>query len=191
MIDWVNLLQHYGYYAVIVGTFFEGETILLLGAYAVQQNVFNFWILILAAMVGGFIGDQFYYQIGVKFGHDFIHSRPKLAKRFHEASKWIDAYPILSILFMRFAWGLRTVIPISFGIKKYSLWRYMTINIFASFLWAFVVVSIGLQVTHWLHQLWDYLIYEDEQMLIIGAVIICILMIGIGYGWFIRNKNKK
>lgn len=190
MIDWSSLLENYGYFAVIVGTFFEGETILLLGAYAVQQNMFNFWFLILSAMIGGFIGDQFYYQIGTKFGHDFIARRPKLAKKFQEASQWIDTYPILSILFMRFAWGLRTVIPISFGIKKYPLFFYMMVNIVASFIWAFVVVSVGLQVTHWVHQFWEYLIHGKEDLLIVFFSAISILIIGILYGLFFRIKNK-
>lgn len=34
--DWTYLLQHYGYFAVVIGSFFEGETILMLGAYAVH-----------------------------------------------------------------------------------------------------------------------------------------------------------
>lgn len=174
------------------GYIFEGETILLLGAYAVQQNIFNFWFLIFAATLGGFIGDQFYYQIGAKFGYDFIHRRPKLAKRFHQASQWIEAYPTLSILFMRFAWGLRTVIPISFGIKKYSLWHYVSINIVASFLWAFIVVSVGLQVAHWLHQFWDKLLHHDEKlMLVTAAVIICLAIIGIVYSYICRGKTKE
>ena len=190
--DWSDLLQNYGYFAVIVGAFFEGETVLLLGAYAVQQEVFKFWILILAGTLGAFIGDQFYYQIGAKFGHKFIHDRPKLAEKFHKASVLIDKYPTLSILFMRFAWGLRTVIPISFGIKRYHFIRYFLVNIVASFLWAFIIVTIGLQVTHGLHQLWDYLIHDESRFsLVTGLVVICIIMIGMIYGGFCYFKNKK
>ena len=190
--DWSNLLQNYGYFAVVIGAFFEGETVLLLGAYAVQQEVLKFWILILAGMFGAFIGDQFYYQIGCKFGHKFINERPKLAEKFQKASVLIDKFTILSILFMRFAWGLRTIIPISFGIKKYSIVRYILVNILAAFLWAFVVVSVGLQVTHWLHQLWTYLIHDESQMsLIVGAVVVCICILGIAYGSICYWKNKK
>ncbi|OTG82473.1 DedA family protein [Acinetobacter sp. ANC 4558] len=191
LMDWSNLLQNYGYIAVVVGAFFEGETVLLLGAYAVQQEVLKYWILILAGMLGAFIGDQFYYFIGAKFGHKFINDRPKLAEKFKKASILIDKFPILSILFMRFAWGLRTVIPISFGIKKYHLSRYILVNILAAFIWSFMIVTIGLQVTHWLHKLWMYLIHEESHMhLVIGAVILCICLIGIIYGAIFYHKNK-
>lgn len=192
MIDWASFLQHYGYYAVLIGTFLEGETILLLSAYAVQHDIFNFWLLITVATIGSFIGDQFYYQIGAKFGHSFIHNRPKLAQKFHQASQWIDRYPTLSILFMRFAWGLRTVIPISFGIKKYPLPHYIMVNIAASFLWAFVVVSIGLQVAHWLHQFWQFFMIEDGQRWqVVIAVILCLCLLGAVYAIICYRRNQK
>lgn len=61
MMNWTDLIQHYGYFAILIGSFFEGETVLMLGAYAVHQHVFNFWLLIIVAMLGGFLGDQLYY----------------------------------------------------------------------------------------------------------------------------------
>ena len=191
MIDWSNLLQNYGYFAIIIGAFFEGETVLLLGAYAVQQHMLNFWLLIGAAMLGGFIGDQLYYQIGCKYGYNFIVRHPKLEKKFQQASLWIDNYPTLSILFMRFAWGLRTVIPISFGINKYPRFRYLAVDALACFIWAFVVVSVGLQVTHWLHKFWQNLIYHGKSsVVVIVTVIACIVLIRLLYEYISHIKNK-
>lgn len=191
MMDWSTLLQNYGYFAIIMGAFFEGETVLLLGAYAVQQHILNFWLLIGAAMLGGFIGDQLYYQIGCKYGYDFIIRHPKLEKKFQKANRWIEDNPILSILLMRFAWGLRTVIPISFGINKYPRFRYLVVDILACFIWAFVVVSVGLQVTHWLHKFWQSLIYDGKSpVIVIVTVITCIVLIRIVYGCISHTKNK-
>lgn len=189
--DWSTLLQNYGYFAIIMGAFFEGETVLLLGAYAVQQHILNFWLLIGAAMLGGFIGDQLYYQIGCKYGYDFIIRHPKLEKKFQKANRWIEDNPILSILLMRFAWGLRTVIPISFGINKYPRFRYLVVDILACFIWAFVVVSVGLQVTHWLHKFWQSLIYDGKSpVIVIVTVITCIVLTRIVYGCISHTKNK-
>lgn len=176
--DWTYLLQHYGYFAVVIGSFFEGETILMLGAYAVHQHVLNFWLLIVSAMIGGGIGDQLYYQIGKRYGYDFIDQHPKLKLRFQKASVLIENYPTLSILLMRFAWGLRTVIPMIIGIKQYPVLRYMAINLLGCFIWAFVIVSVGLQVSHWLHLFWQAVVQHDEySALIIVAVITCILLV--------------
>jgi membrane protein DedA with SNARE-associated domain len=171
-LDWTQLLQDYGYLAVLIGTFFEGETVLLLGSFAVHQNILNLWWLILTATIGAFIGDQFYYYVGSKFGHEFIHKRPALAAKFHKASGLIEKYPTITILCMRFAWGLRTVIPISFGIKKYNYIHYAIVNIFASFIWAIVIIFIGVQVTQWIHEIWDSLLHIHFD-----TIIICTLLI--------------
>ena len=190
MIDWSALLQHYGYFAILVGTFFEGESVLLLAAYAVHQHLLNFWWVIAAAMLGGFFGDQLYYQIGARYGDHFIQQRPKLSQKFQKASQLIQRYLTLTILLMRLAWGLRTVIPISFGIQRYSLWRYMLINIVACFIWAVLVVSVGLKVSHALHQFWKFLMPHQEDIRIVVAVIGCILISSLLYH-LLQFKHKK
>lgn len=189
-IDWTSLLQNYGYLTVLIGAFFEGETVLLLGAYAVQQEIFNFWWLILAGALGALIGDQFYYHIGSKFGHDFINTRPNLAKKFEKASFLIEKYPTITILCMRFAWGLRTIIPISFGIKKYNYTHYLCINVIASLIWATTIVSIGLKVTHWLHSIWETTLHEHLAVLITSLLIGAFLLI-ITYKFFYLKKVNK
>ena len=91
---------------------------------------------------------------------------------------------------MRFLWGLRTIIPMSFGIMHYPALRYLVINLIASFIWAFVVVSVGLQVSHWLHIFWHMLLPHQHKIVIIGAVIFCILLVRIVYGRFAKSTES-
>jgi len=186
---WTDLLQHYGYFAIFVGTLFEGETVLILGAYAVHQHIFHFWLVITVAMAGGFIGDQFYYQIGARYGQKIIHSKPQLEKKFAQASNFIDNYPVLTILLMRFAWGLRTILPISIGIKAYPVWKYMGVNLLACFIWAFVIVSVGLQISHWLHVFWLKILPYHHDIYIVLAVVTCIVLARIVYALLIHYKH--
>ena len=189
MFDWSSLVQHYGYLAVLIGSFFEGETVLMLSAYAVQQHLLSFWPLVGIAMLGGFLGDQFYYALGYKYGYSFIRSRPKLNSKFKRASLLIVRFPTLSILLMRFLWGLRTIIPMSFGILRYPALRYSLLNLFASFIWAFVVISVGLQVSHWLHVFWHTLLPNQKKIIIILAVISCIVIARLIYGKIMKPQH--
>lgn len=131
-----------------------------------------------SAVLGGFIGDQLYYQIGKRYGYDFIDQHPKLKLRFQKASVLIENYPILSILLMWFAWGLRTMLPMIIGIKQYPVLRYMAINVLACFIWAFVIVSVGLQVSHWLHQFWQGVVQDDDYSALIIVAMIYLYLIG-------------
>lgn len=193
--NWTELIQHYGYWAIFAGTLFEGETVLMLGAYAVHQHLLNFWLLLLVAMLGSFIGDQFYYQLGARYGQKMLESQPEFSKKFQRASQFIDRYPILTILGMRFAWGLRTVLPIAVGIKAYPIWKYVLINIVACFIWAWVVISAGVYITHALHAFWQYILPYDEELYTVIAVIVCIALGRMIYGYrqklaHQRSKNK-
>ncbi|WP_228145848.1 DedA family protein [Acinetobacter sp. ANC 5054] len=190
--NWADLIQHYGYIAIFIGTLFEGETVLMLGAYAVHQHLMNFPILIAVAMLGGFIGDQFYFQLGRRYGTQLIQSNADYAQKFERASQFIERYPILTILFMRFAWGLRTVLPISIGIRKYPVWKYVLINILACFIWAMVVATLGFQMSHYLHLFWEKLLPYHQDIYIVIAVISCIVLFKVGYvllKWWRKNSK--
>jgi membrane protein DedA with SNARE-associated domain len=91
---------------------------------------------------------------------------------------------------MRFAWGLRSILPISIGIKAYPLWKYMLINLLACLIWAFVVVSVGLQISHWLHVFWAKILPYHHDLYIIFAVVACILLLRIIYSIVIHYKKS-
>ena len=56
---WINT---YGYAAVFIGCFFEGETILVLGAFAAHRGYLSLAGVCFAAFMGTFLGDQLYYD---------------------------------------------------------------------------------------------------------------------------------
>lgn len=174
--NWALLLQNYGYLAVFVGAFFEGETVLLLGSYAVHQHYLQLWPLIASGAVGGFCGDQFYYQLGRLGGQAWLAKRPTLQKKFDRASSFIHRYPVATIFVMRFAWGLRTVLPISFGVRGYSWRHYMVFNAMACCLWSAIVVLLGVQISQFIHRWWcDSQPYK--QALLGGMAVLALLLL--------------
>ena len=188
--NWNDLIQHFGYLAIFAGTLFEGETVLMLGAYAVHQHLLNFWGLIATAMLGSFIGDQFYYQLGRRYGQKMLQTKAELAEKFDKASLFIERYPVLTILLMRFAWGFRTVLPIAVGIKGYPLWKYVLINIVACFIWAWLIVIVGVKITRALHLFWHQTLPYHEDIYTVIAVVACIVLSRIFYSIWKRKKKS-
>lgn len=179
--NWTDLIQHYGYIAIFIGTLFEGETVLMIGAYAVHQHILHFPMLIAVAMLGSFIGDQFYYQMGARYGQKLIQSNVEFAQKFDRASQFIEHYPILTILFMRFAWGFRTILPIAVGVRTYPVWKYVLINLVACFIWVMLVATIGFQISHYLHLFWAKMLSYHQDIYIVIAVILCIVFFRVLY----------
>ena len=59
-----SLIDTYGYLAILVGTFFEGETILVLGGFAAYRGYLHLPWVIIAAFVGSLCGDQLFFFLG-------------------------------------------------------------------------------------------------------------------------------
>lgn len=59
-----TFVQTYGYWAILIGTFLEGETILVLGGLAAHMGYMDLNGVILAAFAGSLSGDQLFSSWG-------------------------------------------------------------------------------------------------------------------------------
>jgi membrane protein DedA with SNARE-associated domain len=65
-------LEQYGYMALLVGTFFEGETAILVASSLIHDGLFNGPLTVFFGFAGSFISDWLYYFIGRLNGKYFI-----------------------------------------------------------------------------------------------------------------------
>jgi membrane protein DedA with SNARE-associated domain len=142
-----HLLANYGYYAVFFAGLLEGETMLLLGAYAVHQGYLHMLPLIACGAAAAFLSDQFYFQLGRRKGSEVLQRHPKLEKRFAKAVDFVDRHPIATVMLMRFAWGLRIVFPVTLGMTKMRTALYVPLSAFAAVVWATTVAYLGAWLT--------------------------------------------
>lgn len=94
--NWQDLIAHYGYLAIVIGTFFEGETILIIAGALAHQGYLGLPEAIGAAFVGTLVGDQLYYYIGYRKGLDFIRRREKWQRKSERIFKLLKRHQILS-----------------------------------------------------------------------------------------------
>ena len=131
-----KLIIQYGYLAVFIGTFIEGETVLLIGVIAVLQGYLKLPGVIFVSFLGVLGSDQLYYHIGRAKGMSWIEQRPKLKRRSEKAFRWLRKYQTGFILGFRFVYSVRVVTPLIIGISGISAWRYLCYNLISCVLWA-------------------------------------------------------
>lgn len=131
-----QLVADYGYVAILIGTFFEGETILLVGAFAAHQGYLRIELVVLIAFIGSCAGDQFWYMLGRRYGRARLLKRPFLAERVERITRWLDRYPTVFILGFRFVYGIRNIAPVVIALSKIPPWRFYVLNVIAAALWA-------------------------------------------------------
>ncbi|WP_424792969.1 DedA family protein, partial [Pseudomonas aeruginosa] len=67
-----QFLQDFGYFALFLGTFFEGETILVLAGFLAFRGYMQLDTVILTAFLGSYAGDQLWYFLGRRHGRRLL-----------------------------------------------------------------------------------------------------------------------
>ena len=79
--DLQSLVDTYGYLAIFVGAFLEGETIVAMGGFAAQNGYLDIRLVILAALFAGFLGDELFFFLGRYHGKRILARFPNIARR--------------------------------------------------------------------------------------------------------------
>lgn len=138
-----HLIVKYGYWAVLVGTFIEGETVLLLGVMAVMQGYLQLPGVIFMSFLGVLGSDQLYFHLGRWKGREWLLARPRLHRKADKALRWLRKYEHLFIVGFRFVYSVRVVTPILIALSGVSAWRYLWYNLASCALWAVLFGVMG------------------------------------------------
>jgi len=136
-----TLIVTYGYAAILIGTFFEGETVLVLGGFAAHRGYLELTWVITFAFLGTLCGDQLYFYLGRARGTKVLEKRPYWRAKSARVFRMLHDHRLLIILTFRFLYGLRTVTPLILGASGISPLLFLFLNFVGALLWA---VSVGL-----------------------------------------------
>ena len=113
-----QLVTDYGYLAVFVGTLLEGESILLLAAYAAHRGYLSLPAVVGVAFCGATLGDQIFFFSGRFFGHGLMQRLPLIRARAEKINALLLRYHAGLIVGIRFAYGLRIAGPVVIGMSE-------------------------------------------------------------------------
>jgi len=180
-----HLIATYGYIIIAIGTFFEGETILLVGAFLAHQKYLNLYFVILSAFSGSFIGDQLYYFIG-RSKSGFVQKKfNKSQMRIEKFQQLLKKHDIFIILVFRFIYGLRTIAPFAIGMSGIPVLKFFILNLISAVLWA---ISIGLLGYYFGHTV-EIIIGDIKRIEIILFVIAVMVIIIFVIRKAVRKRN--
>jgi len=143
-----QLISTYGYAAIGIGTFFEGETILVLGGFAAHRGYLELPWVILFALLGTLFGDQLYFYIGRAKGKGVLENRPDWKSKSEKVFLLMERHQLLLIMGFRFLYGLRTVTPFLIGASRIAPFRFLILNIVGASIWAIVIGTMGYLFGH-------------------------------------------
>ncbi len=136
-------IHDWGYVAVAVGAFAEGETILLAAGYAARRGMLDIWLVLLVAVVAASAGDQFFYWVGRFGGQRLLGRVPRLAAQFERVAALLRRRPRGAIVAVRFLYGLRIAGPVLIGAAGVPAGRFLVYNVLGALLWAPLIAGAG------------------------------------------------
>jgi len=170
-----QLIIDYGYWALLIGTFLEGETILIVAGFLAHQGYLDLHWVILSAFLGSFASDQTAFFIGRRGGMPLLARKPSWRAKTQRVFDLLYRHQVLIILGFRFVYGIRNVTPFAIGASGLAPRRFCLLNFFAAAIWALSFGFIGYQLGAVFEPLFEQA--KTYEMLIIGLVLAVLTLI--------------
>ena len=111
-----------------------------------------------------------YFIIGRVHGRKFVQKRPKLEAKLNRLTGWIEAHPILLMLFYRFLYGVRIPLAIAFGLSTYSFLRFFLLSFIGTALWVSCYSALGYYFGAFMKA--NFSAVKKYEFVILGTIVV-------------------
>jgi membrane protein DedA with SNARE-associated domain len=178
-----------GYIGVLLGTFLEGETTILVAGIFAKLGFLQLSKVMACAFVGTFVGDCTFFFLGKYFGRTLIERYEFLRKRTALSNKIIHQYGHHLVFIMRFLAGFRSVILVLLGLANVRTSRFLLTDLVSCLVWSIVVSFIGYSFANVV-----YIFVRDiagYERIVIPLVVIPAIAAILLYRHFIKEKEEE
>jgi Uncharacterized membrane-associated protein len=177
------IVRNYGYYGILLLTFLEGETIVIIAGFMSASIGLDPKLIALSAFCGSFISDQIMFSLGKYKGESVLRYFPRIARNVGRATTLFKKYDTALILGFRFVYGVRNVTPIMLGISGVSHLKFLILNFIGASVWALCFtyggVYIGDVFSEYMHNMGHGIFYVLALLAVIGGGI-----------WYLRSHRS-
>jgi membrane protein DedA with SNARE-associated domain len=99
--------------------------------------------VVAVAALGGFLGDQFYFFLGRRYGLAILDRFPAAKAVAPRVDALVVRYRTLVVPMLRFAYGVRTVGPIVVGAGRMPALEFAALNAVGAIAWAILIGGAG------------------------------------------------
>jgi membrane protein DedA with SNARE-associated domain len=179
------LLQKFGYLAVFVGTFLEGETILVMAGFFAERGYLKLPFVIMTACSGAYVGHVFWFWLGRTQGVKLLDRFPRMKKHFGKGIRLFERYGAPAIFITQWLYGLRITCAVIIGISKVSTIKFLVYEALTCIVWAIIIGSAGFYFGRAVERVLGRAAHIEKYGLIV------LLVVGIGVWAYHKWKEKR
>ena len=137
------LLERFGYLAVFLGTFLEGEAILVIAGFFAERGRLGVVAVTLVGFLGAYLGHLFWFWLGRRHGVRLLDRYPRMQRHFGNSIRMFERYGVAAIIVTQWLYGLRITCAVVVGISKISLIKFLIYEAISCMIWAIGVTALG------------------------------------------------
>ena len=176
MLAMEELLHQYGYLLIFLGTFVEGETLLMLGGYFAHRGYLDLGGVVATSFIAAVCGDQLFFHLGRSHAKGLLARFPRLRDKVNLALSRVERHQVKVVLTMRFLWGLRIALPVALGLTSMSARKFFWLNLLSAAVWSCVFALIGFGTSRVVAQVVDNL-HHYEKWIAVGLLDVAALVL--------------
>ena len=138
-----NLIIQFGYIALFLGSFLEGESFLIAAAFLAKRGYLRLDLVILIAFAGAYLGDVALYYLGRKKGVGILWKFPQARRYYPKAKKLFNRFGIWAIFITRYLYGLRFASAAFLGLVKMKKREFLPFAFLSCAVWAVLMGGLG------------------------------------------------
>ena len=179
------LLHKFGYLAVVIGTFLEGETILVMAGFFCERGYLEYFLVVLCAFTGAYVGHVFWFWLGRKQGVKLLDRFPKMKKHFGKGIRMFERYGAPAIFITQWLYGLRITCAVIIGLSRISTLKFLVYEAITCVVWAIIIASAGYVFGTAVERILGRAAHIERYGLIV------LLVIGLGVWLYHRWKDRR
>ena len=165
------LLAEFGYLAVFLGTFLEGEAILITAGFFASRGYLDPFVVAIVAFTGAYAGHLFWFWLGRVHGVKLLDRFPRMKRHFGKGVRVFERYGAGAIIITQWLYGLRITAAVIIGMSRISLLKFAVYEAVSCAAWAVVITMAGFYFGRAIEAVLGRVEHIEKYALLIIAVV--------------------
>ena len=138
-----SLLAEFGYLAVFIGTFLEGEAILITAGFFASRGYLDVYVVAIIAFTGAYAGHIFWFWLGRVHGVKLLDRFPRMKRHLGKGIRVFERYGAAAIIITQWLYGLRITAAVIIGMSRITLLKFAIYEAVSCAIWAVAITLAG------------------------------------------------
>lgn len=180
-----SLLQDFGYLAVFLGCFLEGEAILVAAGFFAARGYIDPFAVGLVGFAGAYAGHIFWFWLGRAHGVRLLDRFPRMQRHFGKGVRVFERYGAAAIILTQWIYGLRITCAVIIGMSRISLLKFFVYQAVSCALWVGTITAAGYYFGRAIEKLLGRVEHIEKYVLLV------IILVALGFWLRHRWKEKR